>query len=313
MLLLSCTNCCFNGLQADGFGARAGYCVEHRAVLHSAESLTCGRQLRRDLLLPEANDESALHQQAFSRDEIVHIRTKASARSSGHADGDISVLIQTAPGKEVTNYGRLGTKIESLARLSMIAGARAELARLSLGRTYVRRCVQLGGEWTSGIHQLSWTIDRLLEPPDVGFDDLWDEIPLPQSRQRELAQWSIVMLRLTFLSDVGYLAPDTDDVAALRDLPEKAASALDNVDVRALMAWIVKAGWAAANEAFPRARYEELADTLHRDPDAPALEAAPSNARVSSGSKRSRAGAKTSSVPGRSRSGAKPRSRARKG
>lgn len=272
MLLLSCTNCCFNGLQADGFGAKVGYCVEHRAVLHSAESLTCGRQFRRDLLLPEADTENALHQKAFSRDRIVHLRTKTSARSTGHADDDISVLVQTAPGKEVADYSRLGTKIESLARLSMIAGARAELARLSLSRTYVRRCVQLGGEWTSGIHQLSWTIDRLLEPPDVGFDDLWNDAPIPQSRQRELAQWSIVMLRLTFLSDVGYLAPESDHVATLRDLPEKAAAALNDVDIQALMRWIVKAGWAAATEAFPRARYEELAETLHRDPDAPVPE-----------------------------------------
>src|SRR6186713_3192005 len=101
MLLLSCTNCCFNGLQADGFGAKVGYCVEHRLVLHSSESLTCGRQLRRDLLLPEADIENALHQKEFPRDKIVHIRTKANALSTGHADDDISVLVQTAPGKEV--------------------------------------------------------------------------------------------------------------------------------------------------------------------------------------------------------------------
>lgn len=269
MVLLSCTNCCFNGLQADGFGAKVGYCVEHRAVLHAAESLTCGRLFRRDLLLPEAAAESDHHQRTFSREHIVQLRTKVNARSTGHADDDVSVLVKNAAGKEVTDYGLLGTKLVSLSRLSMIPGARAELARLSLSRTYVRRCVQLGGAWTSGIHQLSWTIDRLLEPPDIGIDDLRDDAPVPQTRQRELAQWSIVMLRLTFLSDVGHLAPDSDDVASLRDLPENAASAVDEVDFGALMSWVLQKGWAAAAEAFPRDRYEALARELYRDPDAP--------------------------------------------
>jgi hypothetical protein len=272
VVLLSCTNCCFNGLQADGFGARVGYCVEHRAVLHTAESLTCGRLFRRDLLLPEADAESELHQRTFSSEHIVQLRTKINARSTGHADDDVSVLVKNASGKEVTDYGRLGTKIVSLSRLSMIPGARAELARLSLSRTYVRRCVDQGGLWTSGIHQLSWTIDRLLEPPDIGFDDLRDDVPVPQTRQRELAQWSIVMLRLTFLSDVGHLAPDSDDVAALRELPEKAASAVDEVDFGALMKWVMQKGWASAVEAFPRDRYEALASELHHDPDTPASE-----------------------------------------
>ena len=270
MLLLSCANCCFNGLQADGFGARVGYCVEHRAVLHTAESLTCGRLFRRDLLLPDANAESEHHQRTFSRDHIVQLRTKIDARSTGHADDDVSLLVTNASGREVTDYGRLGTKIESLSRLSMIPGARAELARLSLSRTYVKRCVQRDGRWTSAIHQLLWTIDRLHEPPDVGFDDLRDDVPVPQTRQRELAQWSIMMLRLVFLSDVGYLAPDADEVAALRALPEKAASDVDEIDFDALMKWVIRKGWAAATDAFPRARYEELANELHRS-DAPDL------------------------------------------
>jgi hypothetical protein len=279
VLLLSCTNCCFNGLQADGFGAKVGYCVEHRAVLHTAESLTCGRLFRRDLLLPEASEENRHHQRTFSRDHIVQLRTKSNARSLGYADDDVSVLVTNAPGKEVTDYGRLGTKIESLARLSVIPGARAELARLSLSRTYVHRCVQLGGQWTSGIHQLLWTIDRLLEPPNIGFDDLRDDVPIPQSRQRELAQWSLVMLRLTFLSDVGHLAPDADDVAALRELPEKAASAVEEIDFDALMKWIVQTGWSAAVEAFPRDRYEALANEVYRDREAPEppLDHAPRN------------------------------------
>lgn len=269
MLLLSCANCCFNGLQADSFGAKVGYCVEHSAVLHSAESLTCGRLFRRDLLLPDVETENKIHRRVFSRDEIVHLRARNDARVSGHVDDDVSVLIKDASGKEVTDFGRLGTKIESLSRLSIIPGARAELARLSLSRTYVHRCVQRGGAWTAGIHQLSWTIDRLLEPPDIGLDDLREDMPVPQTRQRELAQWSMVMLRLTFLSDVGYLAPGSDEVAMLRDLPEAAASEVNDVNFEALMKWVVKKGWEAAREAFPHSRYEELSKRLSRNSDAP--------------------------------------------
>jgi hypothetical protein len=297
VVLLSCTNCCFNGLQADGFGAKVGYCVEHRAVLHAAESLTCGRLFRRDLLLPEANAENEHHKQVFSSNHIVQLRTKIDARSTGYADDDVSVLVENAPGKEVADYGRLGTKIESLSRLSMIRGGRAELARLSLSRTYVRRCVQRGGPWTSGIHQLSWTIDRLLEPPDIEFDDLRDDVPVPQTRQRELAQWSMVMLRLTFLSDIGHLAPISDGVAALRDLPEQAASAVHDIDFNALMKWVVQKGWAAAVEAFPPDQYELLAHELSRDPDAP--EEPPSKRVRSNGASKSHS--KSSNPPSRRR------------
>ncbi len=257
--------------------------MEHRAVLHAADSLTCGRLFRRDLLLPEANAESELHQRSFSREHIVQLRTKVNARATGHADDDVSVLSKNAAGKEVTDYGRLGTKIVSLSRLSMIPGARAELARLSLSRTYVRRCVEQGGLWTSGIHQLSWTIDRLLEPPEIELDDLRDDAPVPQTRQRDLAQWSLVMLRLTFLSDVGHLAPDSDDVASLRDLPEAAAAAVDEIDFGTLMKWVVQKGWDAAVEAFPRDRYEQLTRELHRDPDAP--ESEPHHARSNGAAK----------------------------
>jgi hypothetical protein len=270
VLLLSCLNCCFNGLQADSFGAKVGYCVEHRVVLHAAESLTCGRQFRRDLLVLDADAEAAHHRVAFSRDDIVVLRTRANAKAAGYVDGDISLLTQNESAKEVADYGRLGTKIESLARLSKIRGARAELARLSLSRTYVHRCVRNGGSWTAGIHQLIWTIDRLLEPPEIGFDDLRDDLPIPQTRQRELAQWSIVMLRFTFLCDVGSFAPKSDPVAQLRDVVGRAAEAVDEIDISALMRWVTQKGWALANAAFPRARYEELAGELAQAQEASA-------------------------------------------
>jgi hypothetical protein len=77
------------------------------------------------------------------------------------------------------------------------------------------------------------------------------------------------MLRLTFLSDVGYLAPGSDEVAMLRDLPEAAASEVNDVNFEALMKWVVKKGWEAAREAFPHSRYEELSKRLSRNSDAP--------------------------------------------
>jgi hypothetical protein len=73
------------------------------------------------------------------------------------------------------------------------------------------------------------------------------------------------MLRLTFLSDIGHLAPDDDEVAALRTIPEFAASEVDDININALMDWMVKKGWHAAVTAFPRDRYEELSEDLHKD------------------------------------------------
>ena len=265
-VLISCTNCCYNGLQLDGMGS-AGYCVRHRVVLHRSNQLTCGQLFRKDLLLPSAVDEQRHHLARFNPQRIValHDRTLDVYRS-GHVDSDTGVLASDPVAREVADYGLAGTKIESLARLSTQASGRAEVARHALGRMYVRNCIARGGAWTSGLHLLRWTKAMLAAEPYVEWPELTDSL-LPLPRAMELTKWSIVMLRLTFLSDIGFHAPMTESVAALRDLPEHAAAALDEVALEPLLAWLKIEGAAIIERALPDATYYALAAQLHQDRD----------------------------------------------
>lgn len=272
-MLLSCTNCSFNGLQADGLGARFGYCTAHRRVLHEARSLTCGRLMRKDLLLPEARREREVHQRHFSTQRISLVHDpRAAADSAGLVDTDVTGLALDPVGRAVTDFAtaheRGHAKPMFLAQLGQLArsgDARAELAQHSLGRTYVARCVERDGpaHWTSGIHLLQWTKELLPVEPVVKLDDLADA-PVPHGRQRDLARWDMLMLRLTFLSDMGHLAPDDDPVAALRELPEQAARATGTVDYGALMTWIAGTAWKRVEGVFPTDRYAQLHAGLRR-------------------------------------------------
>lgn len=66
------------------------------------------------------------------------------------------------------------------------------------------------------------------------------------------------MQRLQFLADVGHLAPDGDEVARLRELPEKAARAVPDVALAPLLKWVASRGWRLVDAAFPRARFEAI-------------------------------------------------------
>lgn len=86
-MLLSCVNCSFNPLLADGIGTGDGYCATHRVVLHQPRSLTCGSLLRKDLTLPDAEREQKLHARTFSPDQVSTLRdAKADARRIGVVD-----------------------------------------------------------------------------------------------------------------------------------------------------------------------------------------------------------------------------------
>ena len=96
MIPLSCVNCCFNGLQYDTVGTSFGYCTEHRKILHAPSALTCGRLLRKDLLLPSAQREQALHEQRYTPSAICSLRSKKAVNgevtSGSESDLDILVL-----------------------------------------------------------------------------------------------------------------------------------------------------------------------------------------------------------------------------
>jgi hypothetical protein len=266
MRLLSCTNCCFNGLQYDAIGTPFGYCVEHRVVLHFADELTCGRHFRKDLTAARAEQEHAQHAQRYLPTKVVSLKGTADASSAGMADKDTLPLRKDPVGEVVTDYGNLGAKIESLSQLRQMPGARAEIALLSLGRSYVRRCVSRNNQWTSGIHILYWIRQKMLKIPEVNAIDLRMETALPATRQIELAIWSVMMLRLIFISDIGHYArKENPKVGALERLAEEAASETSQLDPSHLLTWAKRSGIRRFDKALPESAYIRLARMLHKD------------------------------------------------
>jgi hypothetical protein len=173
-------------------------------------------------------------------------------------------------GEIVTAYGLLGSKVESLARLQSIPGYRAEAAKLSLGRAYVQRCNEHNpGTWTSGIHLLMWTRRRLKDDPQIDSNEIRVELPISLKRQIEIAKWSLLMLRLMFISDVGYHARDAagdgSDVKKLKSLAEDAAIQTEKVNYNTLMRWIKKEALPRFDKALPYDSYRELSLDLHKE------------------------------------------------
>jgi hypothetical protein len=268
MLPLSCVNCSFNGLQYDSIGTAVGYCTEHRRILQTPSELTCGRLFRKDLPLISARREQRIHEARFSPGAISLLRSREIANGAHTSAGksDMRVLEGDRVASAVTNYGRLGTKIESLAQLSTLDGARADIALLSLGRVYVRRCKERGGSWTSGLHLLWWIRGRLATKPSVEVQDIRVETAVPIARQIDLAEWSILMLRLTVLSDLGsYAADEGHPVESISDLAEAAALETRELSSRKLLRWIVTAGKERVHRALSEDEYERLSRELHRD------------------------------------------------
>jgi hypothetical protein len=254
MLPLSCVNCCYNALQYDTIGTSYGYCVEFKSVLRSPESLTCGRQLRKDLMLDSARTQSEIHRQKFSSADVVFLRPNGhSPRQQHYAHTAVSALATNPVAASVVEWGQLPTKFASLVALRQLPGARAEVARLSLSRSYVNRCVSRGGRWTSGIHLYSWTRNTLLSEPEVTADDIRTELAIALERQISIAKWSLLMLRLVFLSDLGFHA-DTPGVRKLRRLPILAAEATGSLSYSTLHNWVKRVGAQLADRALsPRA------------------------------------------------------------
>lgn len=265
MIPLSCSNCWHNPLQNDAVGLPVGYCTLHGRVLHEADALTCGHQKRKDLPIDSARAAMKRHEAEFSADEIVYIRSRRKANgAASKAPGDVIVVATDEVGEVVTDWSA-GAKVESLAQLNRIPGARADLAMTSLSRAYVSWCQkQTSGHWTSGIHLLRWTLRRLAEEPVLQVSDLRGAGRLALPRQMELAQWSVVMMRLLFVSDMGrYAKPHGDGVAALDGFADRAAGHSD-LSLAELLAWLGESGRRIAQKALPEARYRALAAQLRK-------------------------------------------------
>ncbi|MCK5797680.1 MAG: hypothetical protein KAI47_10880 [Deltaproteobacteria bacterium] len=267
MRLISCENCCFNALQYDNVGLSFGYCTEHRCVLNTPSRLTCGRHFRKDLLLASAQQEAKQHSAHYSPAFVALVDgSRANGSTTTTSPKDVAQLKKDPVANIVVEYGRIGTKILSLSQLRMLRGGRAEIALLSLARSYVRRCVQNGGAWTSGVHVSWWTKNRLAEEPSFEVSDLRVETALPVRRQIDLAKWSTVMMRLVFLSDLGkYASNDRSRVKSLASLPEEAVIATGSLSPRRLLAWVKRHALPKFEWALSEQSYARLCDNLHQD------------------------------------------------
>lgn len=267
MTPLSCSNCWHNPLQNDAVGLTVGYCTLHRRVLYESDQLTCGHQKRKDLPLDSALAAMEHHSQQFEPQTIVYIRTRKAANgAASKAAADTAAMTKDPVGEVVADWST-GAKIETLAQLRKMPGARAELAFASLARAYVAWCQrQPRGAWTSGIHLLRWSLQRLDQLPEIAVNDLRVAGRMTLPRQLELAQWSIVMLRLCFVSDMGHYARQqgSDVVGGLDGLVERAAEKTD-LSTASLLAWLRGPGLTRAHKALSHDHYESLAKKLHKD------------------------------------------------
>ncbi|MFH1465596.1 MAG: hypothetical protein ABIO70_14510 [Pseudomonadota bacterium] len=263
MRLLSCSNCCFNALQYDTVGLTLGYCVKHQQILRHADFTTCGGHLRKDLGIHAAEAAAERHAVRYQAEVITDL--EGAPVNGGYLESDPSLLRGDRVGAAVADYGFLPSKIASLVQLREIPGGRAELAMLSLGRTYVRRCMSREGRWTSGVHLTWWTQERLASDPELTPADFRLQSFTTLRRQAELAQWSIVMLRLTFLSDIAsYAVQGRDEVGALVDLAEEAAAEA-GTSLRKLLRYVRARALPQLRGALPEARYRQIAAELHED------------------------------------------------
>ena len=267
--LISCSNCLYNPLQSGSLGSQSGYCVEHRFILRRPDETTCWKHLRKDLLIDRALEQQKVHSVQYEQPEpLRNVSTLASAFDEVHQTSALGSLNGDQVTNVVTNYGEYGTKIESLAQLDRMTGPRAELARLVLGRAYTHRCFVRDHKWTSGLHLLWWTRTRLEEDPnpEVHLDDLRYHLAVSIERQIELVKWSLIMLRLVFISDIGTYASRANDqeIGSLHSLAEDAAANTETVSVRKLSRWIKKEALPRLDQVFPETKYKQTGRELHQ-------------------------------------------------
>lgn len=266
MVPISCANCWFNPLQMGAVGLPVGFCTRHGQVLFASSQTTCGLLSRKDLSLASALRENAMHGRSFSKGEVCLLRGGPAAERVSGAEADIRGLRRDAVGDVVADYGLLESTVESLAQLRRIRGARAEIAMLSLGRGYMGNCIQRGGSWTSGLHLYWWTRLRLSELPTIELADLREESLLSMERRIELAQWSLLMLRLSFITDLaGYAHRVGHALGAADGLLDEAALATGKPAPGPLRRWLEREARPRLDALLPEAEYQDLARALHRE------------------------------------------------
>lgn len=240
MILLSCTYCCFNPLQHDDVGTPYGYCVKREAILKQPTATTCGSQRRRDLPLDMANRAAEAHAVTFSGEGVYSLPDRSNGVAGQRLlDSNVRALDASQVGSTVREWLD-GERIDTLAQLKFqvrqLKSVKAEIAFASLSRAYVWNCQRRGGAWTSGLHLAWWTRSWLHHIPEIGLDDLWRVQRTELARQREIAAWSIMMLRCSLLADIA--APEVSGLHELRGLLDEAALASGDFSPHKLSTWL---------------------------------------------------------------------------
>ncbi len=282
MNLHSCANCLHNGLQYDSIGSRLGYCTLHQFVLRKSDHLTCGQQRRKDLLQISADRAAKRQCELFPAYEIVRVDGERLNGSEAEYLSKDRSLLQETVSATVAEYRRYA-RIATFAQLRRTPGARADLALASLGRVYVKNCMTLDQKWTTGINLFWWVRERCENEtePDLRYEhDIRYEMPCAPERQLGLAKGSLLMLRLSFLSDVGTYAMQSpqreeDDALVVREASERVATLSSLADDAAeatgtewqqVRDWLRDVGLKRIDAALPRADYEAIQTVVHRDP-----------------------------------------------
>jgi hypothetical protein len=82
-------------------------------------------------------------------------------------------------------------------------------------------------------------------------------------RQASLAEWSVIMQRLLFVSDVGFYARSHDSrVAKLASFADMAAEKTGDLSPRRLLSWLRREGMKVMDRALSEDRYERLSADL---------------------------------------------------
>ncbi|MBS4051747.1 MAG: hypothetical protein KGZ69_11150 [Methylomonas sp.] len=223
--------------------------------------------MRKDLSLKRAQQVSLIHEAKYSKSVIVQIYTSEEAnREVSSAKKDVDSLRGDSVGELVCDYGQLGSKIESLAQLKTLKGARAEVAMMSLARGYVNNCANRNSNWTSGLHLYWWTKKQLPEIPEISVGDIRTTNGIQLARQVDLTAWSIVMLRLTLIDDVIQYAASCDDpLGEANGLLQKAAEAVQIFNLQKLSKWLRTNALPTLDRMLSYDRYVELSNQLHKD------------------------------------------------
>jgi hypothetical protein len=227
---------------------------------------TCGQLLRKDLLAESAQRERAIHAKSYPEDRVVTVaHPEQVASRKGYVEKPNGQLPAGPIIEELQNYGRLDSKIASMAALHRIPGTRAEVAMLSLSRGYFGNCIAQGGRWTAGVHLLFWTLGRLDQEPSIGATDIRGPIAFSLGHTIAVARWTVVAFRLAFVSDVGRAAgAEQDRAGKLARLPSQAVRAVPGVDPDRLLRWLgkKKSSWSSALSPH---RYARLREELHHE------------------------------------------------